>query len=371
MEIKSKITFMFLVLLYFQPLQAEELYEAKYPAMTAWDMGFKTHLLNHEDPELQVYGLSMLSPGLQTSDPSDPLVEQINKQVEQLSQQGLSPQAFVLLESVCQNQLLASRCDRVALMERQMAEYPDDMFSYFSPLSAAMNQGIEGEAIDLVRQMASTHHYTLTMHYGQVLEDELQAYVKVNPFSEAMLEEGLDDQMTWFYKEEELSEQQLSEIRKQMPEDMVLMRQISFDMAMPIHPFKGLLDACKQYPELESECLVISEKLIQHSGEYIARMIGLNIAENIYEARGDITRHEQALNNKAALHAEIKCLGQLVNVKNVFGEHANDMSERVRIAREKGDRAGMIHHANLLHQRAIQQGDYNVESLNPELCLTD
>lgn len=352
--------------------QTEPGFEAKFPAMYAWDMQFKKHLLNSEQPELQVYGLMLLLPGVDSAAADDDLFEQYKAVIISLGKEDvLSPQAFVILNSVCGNQKVAEVCEPELLNEKQLQLYPDDLMSYFLPLAAAMNLDIEGEVINLVRRMANTETYSKAMHYGDVLETEFLAYVKENPFSETMLQEGLDDQLTWFHQNEELSQQALATIESQLPSNLILMRKISFDLSMPIAPYRGLMDACKAYDEIQSECLIIGKKLSELSEEYIDIIVGMTLVENIYKNKGDIKRYEQALAEKKAKKDEMECLGKLVADVNIFKNNQQDMSERIRIAREQGERPGLIYQANRLYQRAKSQGKVDAELVNPEQCLTE
>ncbi|WP_143751566.1 hypothetical protein [Marinicella litoralis] len=338
----------------------------------SWDQQFQLHLLNSDDSDLQAFGLLQLSSVLTAPMADERVVKQVKKAIKSLSERGdLSSQALFIMTNVCHSQLEPGVCDQSYFIAKQLQDYPDDMAVYLSPLNQAFQLEIEGEVFDLVKQMAATPYLSNHSHYSQAYEDALHSYFKQHPFSDSMIDEALVEHLNWFHRDDEISEELLEGLRQNMPENILLIKMIVSELSMPILPYKGLMDACRTYDELSEECLTIADKLTSLSKDYIGIIIGLAIPEQMYEAQGLIQKHQEALFNKEQKKAEVACLGKLVNVSDIFGENRSDMSERFKVTRQAGERAGMIHHANLLYQRALLQDAEQAEAMNPEHCLVE
>ncbi len=368
---QNKLISMLLAVMLISSVKAESVPEPQYPAMLDWEIAFHQSLLDSENPELQVYGLLFLSDRFWTeAHPS--LLEQMRSVFKSITEyKSLSLKGGTILLSLCESKVFSMDCDLIQLMEQQLKQYPNDLSAYFYPLSKAMVLNIEGEVIDLVQRMASSTHFSNNMHYDPIFENALLAYLKDTPYTAAVLAEGLDDHLRWFHRDIDITDEQLASIKTAMPQNLLLMQKIISELKMPIFSYKGLLDACQTYAELTADCLKISAKMISSSNEYIDMMIGLAIPVKMYEAQGAVKKHEQALLRKDLKHTEMECVAALVEIKDIFGVNAPDMFERIEITREQGDRAGMIHHANVLYQRALEQGDENAEIINPETCLVE
>lgn len=349
-----------------EPMPVEAI---NYPAMEAWGGAFRVHLLRHSDPEVQVYGLLQLITADRFLELNPEVFREMQRVVKKISEPvTLSLSAHIILLNVCTNPKITEICDHNQLMARMIEQHPDDISAYMWPLFESMRQDNEGESIDWVRHMSSASQNSFLLHYGGAFESALMAYVAENPFSVAVLEESVTDHLYWFHREDELTDDELQAIRLQSPKDYLLMIKISADIQIPSLPLRGLMDACSQFNELANDCLIIAEKMI-HSEDYLNIMVGLGVAGRVYEALGDGKNQQLMAQKKSRLDDEIKCLGELVNASDVFHENTADMLERIAVARAQGDRAGMIHQANRLYERAKNVGTVDAEAQNPAVCL--
>lgn len=368
---KSKLVLIFLLLnllVSSNVLSSENDYISQFPNQEAWIQDFKQYALNHEDKNVQVYGL-MMSMGWGAHKGNDEQLKVIHTKFEELSQdETLSAQAMLMMDSLCSHPNLLSLCDATALMEQTMRVHADDFMAYMSPLSAAINLGIEGEVVDLIQQMANTQKMTKMMYLSESFNNALDNYAKNNPFTDDHLHEAWIDNEIIFNRNS-WSEKDHEYVKKQFPVSLLLIKKMGIQLDLPVIAYRGVLYACETYSELRSDCLNISSKLTAVDDDYMSVTIGYAIKEIVYEALGDSKALNHAKSSKQALKDEMSCFRKFMKSDNVFQRDAQEQIEILTMHLTSGDRSAFKKHAEFKVREAEREGIELDESSNPLNCF--
>jgi hypothetical protein len=359
------------LLLFFELANSDEELSAEEQSvqmMSQWQTGLYHQLLKHEDPELRAYGVFFLA----TMDMNQLISEQ-NEQLlkpvvdEIIHNPDSNHHALWLITEICLDSRMLPDCDIDALFAAQENRHGDRMLSYLYQLNQAMNAGIEGEVIDWIERMSQSREYGFSMEYSFAFDDALNAYSKAVPIPPDMLNRELEfmvdmadmtaDEIIFFNENKEHYE--------------LAYQKILHDLRMSFPAFKPIIEACETHQELHEACHSIGQKMTNGGGDYISLVIGYKLQSIALNHIGLVKRAELAVDKVNAVKAEIECLRGLVNYPHLPKMDIVLLNENMLVKRGQGERAAMFHWAKQKHKQAVDSGDEQATSLNPELCRYD
>jgi hypothetical protein len=337
-------------------------------AVEAWQHDFYLHLLNHNNPELQAYGVMFLSPSTQQP-PQSSIEQQVAPVLYALAQNAeLSHHAIWLITDLCLSELVYKDCNISRLMEHMVTAYGDELTTYLPMIRSALSADIESEVVEWLSRMSVLPGYQLHKDISSSLVTALNEYVILNPLPVEHLDGYLG--MGSFMNEDDFTSDELKNLHEHANEYMLLLIRIKLSLSMPVPAFKSVIDACEQYPKLHTQCLQTGKLLVTDDGHYLNLAVGYQLQSLALRHAGETAQAEQAQQKLQAVKAEVNCLSRWAQYPVLPKMNLELMNENLEVKRTRGDRAARLHYAKKNHASELSKGNAN-EGDGPEQCLYD
>lgn len=300
-----------------EPTEAEQ---ESMELLAKWSQQLTNYLLNHEQPYAQAIGLNQTHTTLHATTDQDEArlitirqnyADHINRLVKNKS---LNIETFQLLQPLCFKKELDGYCDRQALLDKQMKQYPADLSVYTKPLEIAINEQNDELINNLLRVMSGTHQMTHVDYLLPEFIDLIKDYIKTNPIPpKALLRERNDLIATT-----DFSEKDRKLIDDKLPETQIYIMLIGMQMALPMPSLKPVKDVCQNNPQFSAECLYIANMITQHGNSIISKALGHIINMAVYELNDQKDMLAASQGNHDRFKNYVECLSKSYSSNNDF-----------------------------------------------------
>jgi len=156
-----------------------------------------------------------------------------------------------------------------------------------------------------------------------------------------------------------------------MSDYMLLVIKIGYNMVRGSSTsYKSLIKVCEN-KAYYSACLDIADILINQSHSLISKSLGYKIKINTAKIFGNKTEADMFESQLESFKSHYECLGNMSNEMNIYDMNLSHEDIKISVSRDKGDMAGLYHVAKIIYEEAIENGDHDAESRNPDSCLQE
>ena len=358
----KKILFFFLFIFTIN-VNAEFTGQDSVDLMQQWQHEFDVFLLNHEDPNLRAYGVYSL-----THEEDEEIVKKVKQTLVDLSSRtDLSDESYALLTNSCYEKGLMDQCDGLGLNNKYMSQYPGNLNAYLIPLTIALKDNDEAAIQNIMASMSAAEFINEWHYYNEDFEQALQVYLKAFPFPKKMIDYEIKDMK----KRNRFSQFKLKYLSDNMSGYMLLVNKFGYNFVRGSYTsYESLTDVCENKAHY-SACLDLAEILISHSHSLISKSLGYKIKINTVKVAGDQTEAEVFETQLKSFKYHYECLHNISNEMNIYDMNLSHEDIKISVSRDKGDMAGLYHIAEIKYEEALENGDHDAESKNPDLCLQE
>ena len=225
-----------------------------------WNNGLNKYLFEHIDPNIRVLGVRYLirmAEGLadeysaQVIENQESIEELIN---ELVSDKDISPQALIVLESICQSKKYTRKCDEKLLSKTRIEIEPDNINSYLSLLDRAVKANDVIYTNEVLTMMAQAKYNNNHYYVMPELETAIREYEKQNPFPQSYIEtnKAMYAELIGF------SDSKLQDMFDNMQEYMLFGLLIGYKLAIPMPNYAPIKTTCKTDLTASENCLKIA-----------------------------------------------------------------------------------------------------------------
>jgi hypothetical protein len=337
-----------------------------------WTKGLNKYLFDHSNPNVRVLGVQYL---IQVT---ESLPEEYSTQIienqdhiealinDLINEKDISPQALIIIESICQSKSYTRKCDEKLLSKTRIELEPDNVNSYLSLLERALHQKDIVEIAEVLAMMAQTkynnHHYYVIPELEQAIRD----YEKQNPFPQSYLDTNkqmYDDLIG-------LSDSKLQDMFDNMQEYSLFGLFIGYKLALPMPYYRSIMTSCESMSSSTEDCLKIAKILQNKSYSILGTVLGNAIELKILESSEDQDAYQKLKQQDESFRNGYMCLSQSLsnnenNLDNSFNLEYYHIANKLE--REEGELASLMKQAELNYQ--YQMAKKNKLAIDPKSCF--
>lgn len=336
-----------------------------------WYKNFKGYLLDHENPNINIYALLDQSlefsekTTMQQDNPID-LQEFANSLNSTVENSLLSTQSLMIAADICSRSYISDFCDLKLIHKKLVLSDPENLIVYIPLLKVAVETNDKIEITTLLNKISNTRYSNWTSSLPKQLEKVIDEYTQNHPYHDKMIDHELEMIRTL----KTIPADTIEEINNDFSGFQSYMNKVHFKLITPTPPMRPLIDVCKTDESLISMCLKSSNIMINNNKSIIISMVGYSIKTQILKLLGEQT---MAADNEIAKEDYKKKYECLMRLKSIGPKqldlylNAADFAMFSELERTQGQIATLKKMAEINYQYQLDSG--NVNAVNPESCF--
>lgn len=337
-----------------------------------WTKGLNKYLSEHSNPNVRVLGVQYLirvteslpeeysSKIIENQDHIEILIKQL------IADKETSPQALIILESICQSKKITKKCDNKLLSQTRIDKEPDNISSYIGLLNKAVTENNTDEMAEVLAMMAQAKYDNNHYYVIPELEQAIRDYEKQNPFPQSYFDtnKAMYDELIG------LSDSKLQDMRNNMQEYMLFGLFIGYKLAIPMPNYRFIMTTCETLSSAHKDCQKIAQTLQTKSYSILGTVLGNAIKLKLLEASDDLEAYQKLKQEDENFSKGYSCLSEsLYNKENSLDNSFNLEYYHIsnKLEREEGELASLMKQAELNYKYLHSKG--NKQAVNPKSCF--
>ncbi len=334
-----------------------------------WNNDFINFLINHDNPDLSMLGLSEL---LVTAYPSNDGTEAFDtKQFMQsfedlISHEKLQPKSLLIAADLCTNPKIKQQCPLKKLFTKLINSEPKNLSVYIPIFNQAVFEEDNKKIIQLLHTMSETQYDNSYFTNSEQLLKAFDFYIINSP----NLDSVIDNEITQLKKISSRFDETINYMQDNPEAYQIYMKKLNFKLKYPIPPYRAIIDTCKSQQEYYKPCLEIANTMIESNNTLISTFVGYRIQEEVYSMIKNQEQAELSKQRSKQFKNEYECIVEIYREKSYFqGIESDidyfDLSEKIE--REQGEYAAYKALAEIKYKRLLELGLDDVK--DPKECF--
>ncbi len=334
-----------------------------------WNNDFINFLVNHDNPDLSMIGLSEL---LITPYPSNDNTEafdtnQFMQTFEDLIiHEKLQPKSLLIAVDLCTNQKIKQQCPLKQLFTKLIDSEPKNLSVYIPIFNQAVLEKDNIKMKQLLHTMSETHYDNSYFTNSEQLLQTIDTYINSSP----NLEDVINNDIIQMKKMSSRFDKTIKYMQDNPEVYQIYMKKLYFKLKQPIPPYQAIIETCKNQQEYYKPCLEIANTMIESSNTLISKFVGYRIQEEVYSIIENQEQADLSKQRSKQFKKEYECIVEIYREKNCFqGIESDigyfDLSEKIE--REQGEYAAYKALAEIKYKRLLELGLDDVR--NPKECF--